>query len=97
VNGEKPFGMVVWEDAHGNATDEYSEGDNFKHRPAIYHTYGWIYQSDDAGVTLFMEHCIADRSWRGRAFVPRKMVVEEVILNLVKPRKKREPKVVDKP
>lgn len=84
---EKRFALVVWEDANGNATTEYAEGDMpGVHRPAVYHSWGWIVISDERGVSLVNEWCPKDESYRSRMFIPRGMIREEILLDVARQR-----------
>lgn len=84
----KRFALVIWEDANGNATSEYSDDDmpGF-HRPAIYYSWGWVVISDARGVSLVNEWCPKEESYRSRMFIPRGMVLEEIVLSVARSRK----------
>lgn len=82
---ERPFGVVVWGDAH-SSEDEAKETD-IQHRPWPVKTYGWILRSDEVGVTLASEW-LEGGTWRGRTFIPREMVREEIVLRLSTPRRR---------
>lgn len=86
---DKKFALVIWEDANGNATSEYAEDDMpGQHRPAVYHSWGWVVISNERGVTLVNEWCPKDESYRSRMFLPRGMILEETVLNVSRPRRK---------
>lgn len=85
----KKFGLVIWDDAVGNGSEVPEE--EIVHAPMRFHLYGWIVRSDEKGVTIASEWRPADNFWRDRSFIPRAMVVEEVVLALVKPRRRRTP------
>lgn len=76
----KPYVVVVWDDAHGDGSEVTVE--TLKHEPAVYHSYGWLLKSDDVGVSIVQEWCESDGSFRGPTFIPRKMVRSETHLEL---------------
>ena len=87
---DKPFAMVIWDDAHGNSSDDYSEEELLKkHKGARYYSYGWLILSNEIGIRLVSEWQPEEKSYRATMFIPRGMVVEEQILVLAKPRRKR--------
>lgn len=83
VHPDKPFGVIVWDDAHGASNEEYRESD-IPHAAAPYQTYGWIVRSDSKGITIAAEWNKEDKTFRSTTFIPRPMVREEVLLRLVK-------------
>lgn len=88
---EKKFALVIWEDANGNATSEYTDADMpGLHKAAVYHSWGWVVISDERGVSLVNEWCPKDESYRSRMFIPRGMIREEVALSVTSPRKRKE-------
>jgi hypothetical protein len=84
---DKPYVVVVWNDAHGTGEDVTPE--TMKHYPMVYRSPGWLLRSDEAGVSIATEWCATDGSFRGHTFVPRQMVVEEHVYALMNPRKKK--------
>lgn len=89
---EYPFGLVVWEDAYMRST---SDGgltiDEITDSPVTCHMYGFILRSNAKSVTVASEYTPEDKTWRLIAVIPRKMVISEETLALVKPRKKKSP------
>lgn len=86
----KPFAMVVWDDAHGTSSDQFTEDEiQKKHKGARFQSYGWLIRSDEIGVTLVCEWEPAEKSYRAQMFIPRGMVVEEQTFRLTPPRKPR--------
>jgi hypothetical protein len=81
-----PLVLVVWEDA--DTGEEAVDRDTVVsyHRPTIVHTLGWVLKDDDVGVTLVNE--FYSESYRGRTFIPRKMIQSVTPYNLSKPRTK---------
>lgn len=77
---DKPFGMVLWDDAHVDNSDLFES--DIKHAPARMHTSGWIIRSDAVGISLAQEWSPGDGAYRTVTFIPRPMVVEEIKLNL---------------
>lgn len=74
-----PFVGVVWGDASGSAHVEYTlEEAHQVHKVSTYLTLGFLAIDDATGVTLFSEECLDDKGLRGRAFIPRGMVVRTV-------------------
>ncbi len=81
----KPYVLVRWEDAHGSG-DDLSE-QSLKHRPMIFRSPGWCFRSDEVGVSLAVEWCESDDTYRGHTFIPRKLVISES--PFAKPRKRK--------
>lgn len=67
------------------------------HAPMRLNTYGWVLRSDTTGVSIAGEWSSSDRTYRSTSFIPRPMVVEEVILNLSRKPVKRDRKTVNPP
>jgi hypothetical protein len=88
-----PFAVVVWGDAH-MSSDDVSQYD-INHAPTKLNTYGWLLRSDPVGISIAGEWSESDRTYRSTTFIPRPMVIEEVLLNLVRKPKKRDRTVVD--
>ena len=90
----KPYVLVVWDDAH-SLLDEMSEDEMLKaHHPTRIHTRGWAVISNEVGIYMAMEWLPNNDSgardtWRGLTFIPRPMVIEEVVLTVQRPRKPR--------
>lgn len=80
-----PYVMVTWNDAHGSG-DDVTEA-TLKHRPMVYHSPGWLIRSDADGVSIAVEWCISDDTYRGHTFVPRAMVVSESAITFSRTRK----------
>lgn len=92
----KTFAMIVWDDAHGTSSDQFTEEEiQKKHKGARYQSYGWLIRSDEIGVTLVCEWEPAEKSYRAQMFIPRGMVVEEKTYRLTPPRKPRAKKPVE--
>lgn len=92
---KKPFALIVWEDAHGTSSDQFTEDELLQtHKGAVYQSYGWVIRSNEIGVTLVSEWEPAERKYRAQMFIPRGMVREEQRYTLVSPRKPRQKPVV---
>lgn len=59
------------------------------HWPMLFQIYGWLVRSDATGVTVASEWRPSDGFYRDRSFIPRAMVVEELVLSLSKKAKRR--------
>jgi hypothetical protein len=97
-----PLVCVIWDDAHGRAAGEYTQGEILRdlHHPAVIYTFGLLVADDDKGVTVVQELTNplddADDTYRGLGFVPRAMVKEVINLGIpkrpaVRGRRRREP------
>ena len=84
----KQFGVVRWNDAHGESSAAAEK--DFKHAPAIFQTYGWFVISDSEGISIASDWDTEDNEWRDRSFIPRAMVIEEVVLELSKKRTRKQ-------
>lgn len=82
---DKTFGLIIWGDAHSRSEEQTDT--NIKHEPEVVHTYGWILRSNEVGVTVAAEWFPGDNLWRDTTFVPRAMVIQEVVLNIGVPRR----------
>lgn len=81
-----PAGVtVLWNDAHLNGTDE-ADVQDIVHRPWKYATKGWLVKSDSEGVTVGQD-VGEDGKFRTRTFIPRVLVVWEVMDRFRAPRK----------
>jgi hypothetical protein len=90
---ELPLVLVIWEDANTGNDDAVSlDNVDAYHKPTIVKTLGWLLKRDDRGVTVVNE--FYDSVFRGRTYIPAKMIMEVVPYNLSKPRKGRYEKVV---
>lgn len=58
-----------------------------KHRPMVFLSPGWLLRSDETGVSVAVEWCETDDTYRGHTFVPRALVVEERTIAM--PRRRR--------
>ena len=88
----KPLVSLLWNDAHGSATDVHTEMD-IEHEPLRMTTYGILLREDAIGVTIANEWC-GGKEWRGITFVPRALVVE---LRTLLPSPPRQPTAVSSP
>jgi len=86
-----PLACVIWDDAHGKAVGEYSLDEISKevHGPAHVKTFGLLIRSDEKGVTLCQDETadmgqVEYTHLRGVSFIPRAMVVDEVLLGIPK-------------
>lgn len=87
-----PLVLVVWDDAHADASEALSLDDvAVKHRAAVFQTVGWLLRDDGLGVSVANERCLdqGDEVYRGRTFIPRSLI--KSIVAVIKPRKKKEP------
>lgn len=87
---QKHLVALKWNDAHGSATESYSEND-IPHEPLLMTTYGLLLRDDDVGVSVANEEC-GDGTYRGYTFVPRPLVVELLDLGEPKPKRLRRPR-----
>ena len=84
-NPPKPFALIVWLDAHGEASEPMTEENiDSKHHGSEYQSYVWVLRSDAKGVMLASEWCPEDKEYRATMFVPRGMVSEEIHITLSK-------------
>lgn len=90
---ERQLVCVIWDDAH-HSLDEYSleEIERNVHKPMRLHLFGLLVKSDDVGVTVAMEEEPTSNGVRHVFFVPRPMVVEEILLGQPRRKKERKPK-----
>ena len=94
------FVSVIWDDAWADGTDTLGEHDHdSKHKPTVMETRGWLLGDSDVGVSLFNERCLdkGEEVYRSRTFILRSMIKSVTILNVTKPRKKRNGKKVHTP
>lgn len=87
--------LVVWEDAHADASEALSLEDMaVKHRAAVFQTVGWLIIEDEKGVSVANERCLdaGDEVYRGRTFIPKSLI--RSVTPVFKPRK---PKLAPKP
>lgn len=83
--------VVVWDDAWGSATIDYSPADvEAHHKPQVIQTLGWILKEDDLGVMIAAER--TEEGHRGVSFIPRPMIRSVNHFSLAKPRAKKPPK-----
>jgi hypothetical protein len=89
---KRPFVIVVWDDAHGDAQKVVSE-DDFPHKPVVMKTMGWLLRDDTLGISLANEEFQEDGKdyFRGHSFIPREMVRSCTPMTLAKSRKKKTP------
>ena len=96
----KALVCVYWNDAHGSATQVYSDQE---HKPYPMETYGLLLKDDDAGISLgsetYFDNIDEKQEFRGHTFIPRGMVIQlEVLLRPKAPRKRQvKPKVLAAP
>jgi len=89
-----PFVEVTWDDAWKSATDETTmENVGNDHKATKCINRGWLLRDDEEGVQIAAEHS-PDGTFRHRAFIPRKMVVDVDVLRVTKTRKKKEAPIV---
>jgi len=85
-----PLVLVIWEDANGDATDEYEEKDiPGKHEAAVFKSWGWKVLDTDKGLTLFNEWMPKENTFRARMFIPRGMILKIIELTVSKKRSSR--------
>jgi hypothetical protein len=94
-----PFVCVVWNDAHGSATGEYTTEEIIRshHDPMAIRTFGLLVHDDDRGLTIASEITNPDSGdepvFRGIGFIPRGMLREVIMLGTPKrPAQKRKAK-----
>ncbi|HYE17066.1 MAG TPA: hypothetical protein VEA69_01360 [Tepidisphaeraceae bacterium] len=88
-----PLVCVIWGDAHGAATGEYTLEDIARevNQPTIIRTFGLLACDDERGVTLVSEVTSEAEpvTYRGTSHVPRAMVREVIPLGVPKRPAKR--------
>lgn len=72
-----PIIAVTWDDAHGSR--ETFTAEEIDHRPIRFASVGWLLRSDAVGVSIAGERA-GDGSYRDHTFIPRGMVVSEMVL-----------------
>lgn len=83
------FVIVKWEDAWADAVTAVTLKDvGETHKSECIETAGWLLKDDATGISLANEVC-ADKSYRGRTFIPKAMIVSVTHHTLAKPRKKK--------
>jgi hypothetical protein len=87
----KAFVICEWADAHGSATDTYSEKD-IPHEPTLILTAGWLLRQDERGISIACEYCGAS-DYRGITFVPAAMINEVRIIKKAPGAKRQRPPV----
>lgn len=92
-----PLVCVVWSDAHGRESGEFTEDEIMEqfHEAAPIHTFGLLIKDDGQGVTIAQEWTNPDGgkpTFRGLGFVPRGMVKEVIHLGVPKQKMTRKPK-----
>lgn len=84
--------LVRWDDAWQD-TDNFTSahGITLTHKPMVVETLGWLIQDDEVGISLVNERSVDGdgEEYRGRTFVPRKMIKSVTPFNLSRPRKPR--------
>lgn len=77
----KSLVCVKWNDAHGSATQIYSERE---HEAYPMETYGLLMQDDDKGVSVvsetYWDNLDEKQEFRGHTFIPRGMVISVDVL-----------------
>lgn len=86
----KPLVCVHWKDAHGSASQAYTEA-NIPHSVYPMETYGLLLRDDEAGVSIanetYWDDIDHERNYRGHTFIPRGMVSKiEVVRDVKKPK-----------
>lgn len=83
-----PFAIVVWDDAHGSATEDVTI-EALDHTPMVMTTVGWLLREDERGVSVANERCEEGGKmvYRGHTFIPKAMVRSCTVMKLVRPRK----------
>jgi hypothetical protein len=87
---KKSLCAILWEDAHGKATGDFSEEQIAQefHNAACYTSYGLLILDNEKGITIAMEEA-DDGTFRGLTFIPRGMIKEVVNLGVPKRKMKR--------
>lgn len=81
--------IVLWDDAWQDQENfATAHGILSTHEPMPVETLGELIQDDEVGISVANERSVQDGHtvWRGRTFIPRKMVREVLTFNLTKPR-----------
>jgi hypothetical protein len=96
MKGKGPrFVAVTWEDSWGDtAGDATPENVHEKHHPAIMQTVGWLLLENEIGTSIFCERDTQDGSYRGRTFIPKKMILVMEDFPPKRARKRIEPKKI---
>lgn len=87
-----PVAIVVWDDAHGSATDNVTIADiGHAHRALVMTTIGWLLREDEDGVSIANERCMEEGKevYRGHTFVPRSLIRSCTPFKLSLPRRSR--------
>lgn len=86
---------VLWDDAHADLVESSTPQDleDF-HHPLVMRTIGWLLRDDLAGVTVANETCDADQTFRGRTFIPRRLIQEVRVVRSGRSRKRSAPQAV---
>lgn len=80
--------LDAWQDQENFTT---AHGIVATHAPLPVETLGWLIQDDDVGISVANEQSTSDGQavFRGRTFIPRKMVESVSNFNLTKPRTRK--------
>ena len=71
------FVSVTWEDAWSDDNGEWSpENVHESHHPAVMQTVGWLLLENDVGVSIFNERDTKTGGYRGRTFIPGRMIMK---------------------
>lgn len=82
--------IVKWDDAWQDQENfSTAHGIISTHGPMPVETLGWVIQDDEEGISVVNEQSTQDGHdvYRGRTFIPRKMIRSVTPYNLIKPRK----------
>lgn len=83
-----PFVVVVWDDADTGEEAVTVDTVGSYHQATRVTTVGWQVKYDDTGITLVNE--FYSHTYRGRTFIPHKMIVSVTPTKLTAPRRKKE-------
>lgn len=92
--------LVIWDDAWADQDNfATAHGISVTHAPLRVKTLGWIILDDEVGISIANEHGSTDGQdvFRGRTFIPRAMIRDIILYNLIKTRRPKVVTIVNEP